>query len=109
MGENERWSIKVDIKDDKLKAQVDAAINKTFTLYREAPQFGVWPVVDEQSAFHLAYADEKKAKKWIELFISSVIEYINGHFPDAHLQCSMKEGTLTFKRTETKNKNEKRA
>lgn len=102
MDKNERWSIKVDIKDDKLKAQVDAAINKTFALYREAPQFGVWPVVDEQSAFHLAYADEKKAKKWIELFISSVIEYINGHFPDAHLQCSMKENTLTFKKQKEK-------
>lgn len=102
MGENERWSIKVDIKDDKLKAQVDAAINATFALYRDAPQFGVWPVIDEVNVFHLVYADDKKYKKWIELFISSIIEYINGHFKDAHLQCSMKDGTLTFKKQKEK-------
>ena len=102
MGTNERWEIKVNVKDDKLKAQVDAVINVTFTLYRDTPQFGVFPVVDDQSSFHLAYSDDKKTKKWIELFIKSVTEYINGHFPDAHLQCSVKENVLTFKKTESK-------
>lgn len=102
MGTDERWEIKVNVKDDKLKAQVESAINVTFTLYRDTPQFGVFPVVDGQSSFHLAYSDEKKTKKWIELFIKSVTEYINGHFPGAHLQCSVKENVLTFKKTESK-------
>lgn len=102
MGTDERWEIKVNVKDDKLKAQVEAAINVTFTLYRDAPQFGVFPVVDGQSSFHLAYSDDKKTKKWVELFIKSVTEYINGHFPDARLQCSVKENVLTFKKTGSK-------
>lgn len=103
MGSNEQWEIKVNVKDDKLRAQVDAVINLTFTLYRDAPQFGVFPVVDDQSSFHLAYSDDKKTKKWIGLFIKSVTEYINEHFPDAHLQCSVKDNVLTFKKVEIKN------
>lgn len=102
MGSNERWEIKVNVKDDKLRAIVGAVINVTFTLYRGTPQFGVFPVVDGQSSFHLAYSDGEKTKKWVELFIKSVIEYINGHFPEAHLQCSVKENVLTFKKTESK-------
>ena len=107
MGENERWTIKVNVaKDSVLKSQVEYAINATFTLYRNSLQFGVLPVVDEQNVFHLAYSDEKKTKKWIELFIKSVTEYINEHFPDAHLQCSIKENVLTFKRKENVGKTE---
>lgn len=102
MGSNERWEIKVNVKDDKLRAQVEAAINVTFTLYRDTPQFGVLPVVDGQSSFHLAYSEDKKTKKWIELFTKSVTEYINEHFPTAHLQCSVKDNVLTFKKTESK-------
>lgn len=102
MGTDERWEIKVNVKDDKLKAQVESAINVTFTLYRDTPQFGVFPVVDGQNSFHLAYSDDKKTKRWIELLIRSVTEYINGHFPGAHLQCSVKENVLTFKKTESK-------
>lgn len=106
MGTNEQWTIKVNIKDFLLKAQVDYAINATFSLYREEPQFGILPIVDEQSSFHLAYSDEKKTKKWIELFIKSVTEYINEHFSDAHLQCSVKDNVLTFKRKENVGKTE---
>lgn len=106
MGTDERWEVKVNVKDDKLKAQVEAAINMTFTLYRDTPQFGVFPVVDGQSSFHLAYSDENKTKRWIELFIRSVIDYINEHFPDAHLQCSVKDNVLTFKRKENVGKTE---
>lgn len=98
----DKYTIKVNIKDAILCAQVESAINLTFTLYRDAPQFGVFPVVDDQSSFHLAYSDDKKTKKWIELFIKSVTEYINEHFPEAHLQCSVKENVLTFKKTESK-------
>ena len=96
----EQWTIKVNIKDSRLKTQVDYAINATFALYRSTLQFGVLPVVDEQNVFHLAYSDEKKTKKWIELFIKSVTEYINEHFSDAHLQCSVKENVINFKRKE---------
>lgn len=107
MGSNERWTIKVNVlKDSVLKTQVDYAINATFALYRSSLQFGVLPVVDEQNVFHLAYSDENKTKKWIELFVKSVIDYINEHFPDAHLQCSIKENIITFKRKENVGKTE---
>ena len=103
----EKYTIKVNIKDSRLKTQVDYAINATFALYRNSLQFGVLPVVDEQNVFHLAYSDEKKIKKWIELFIKSVTEYINEHFSDANLQCSVKENVITFKRKENVGKTEK--
>lgn len=107
MGTNEQWTIKVNVaKDSILKAQVDYAINATFALYRNSLQFGVLPVVDEQNVFHLAYSDDKKTKKWIELFAKSITEYINEHFPDAHLQCSIKENVITFKRKENVGKTE---
>lgn len=107
MGTNERWTIKVNIaKDSVLKTQVDYAINATFALYRNSLQFGVLPVVDEQNIFHLAYSDENKTKKWIELFVKSVTDYINEHFPDAHLQCYIKENVITFKRKENVGKTE---
>lgn len=102
MGENEQWKIKVDIKDDKLKEQVDAVVNATFTLYRDRPQFGIWPVVDSEDSFHLIYANEKNEEKWIELFSKSVVDYINGHFLGSRLQCSVKEGVLTFKKQKEK-------
>lgn len=99
----DKYTIKVNIKDTRLCAQVGAAINKTFDLYRCIIQYGVLPVLDSQDSFHLAYTDEKKTKNWIELFVKSVIDYINEHFPDAHLQCSVKDNVLTFKKVETKN------
>lgn len=102
MGANERWEIKVNVKDSALKTQVGYTINATFALYRSSLQFGVLPVVDEQNVFHLAYSDENKTKKWIELFVKSVTDYINEHFPEAHLQCSVKDNVLTFKKTEPK-------
>lgn len=107
MGTDEQWTIKVNIKDSRLKTQVDYAINATFALYRSTLQFGVLPVVDKQNVFHLAYSDEKKTKKWIELFIKSVTEYINEHFSNAQLQCSVKENIITFKRKENVRKTEK--
>ena len=103
----EQWTIKVNIKDSRLKTQVEYAINATFALYRSTLQFGVLPVVDKQNVFHLAYSDEKKTKKWIELFIKSVTEYINKHFSDAHLQCSVKKNIITFKREKNVGKTEK--
>lgn len=107
MVQNERWTIKVNVtKDSVLKTQVDYAINATFALYRNSLQFGVLPVVDDQNSFHLAYSDENKTKKWTELFVKSVIDYINEHFPDAHLQCSIKENVITFKRKENVGKTE---
>lgn len=102
MGTNERWEIKVNVKDSVLKTQVGYVINATFALYRNSLQFGVLPVVDDQSSFHLAYSDENKTKKWIGLFAKSVTDYINVHFPGTHLQCSVKENVLTFKKTESK-------
>lgn len=103
----DKYTIKVNIKDTRLCAQVNATISATFALYRSSLQFGVLPVIDEQNVFHLAYSDEKKTKKWIELFIKSVTEYVNKHFPDAHLQCSVKENVITFKRKENVGKTEK--
>lgn len=102
MGTDEWWEIKVNVKDSVLKTQVEYTINAVFALYRSSLQFGVLPVVDKPNAFHLAYSDENKTKRWIELFVKSVTEYINGHFPGAHLQCSVKENVLTFKKTESK-------
>lgn len=102
----DKYTIKVNIKDTRLEAQVGAAINKTFDLYRCIIQYGVLPVLDSQDSFHLAYTDENKTKKWIELFAKSVTEYINEHFPEAHLQCSIKENVLTFKRKENVGKTE---
>ena len=102
MGSNERWEIKVNVKDSVLKTQVGYTINATFALYRSSLQLGVLPVVDGQSSFHLAYSDDEKTKRWIGLFTKSVTEYINGHFPEAHLQCSVKDNVLTFKKTESK-------
>lgn len=71
MGSNE--SIKYTIKtDDEKIARIVVA---TFELYRARPQYGILPVIDTTTSFHLIYGDKNREEKWLNLFTESVILY----------------------------------
>lgn len=71
MGSNESVIYTIATDDSKI-AQIVVA---TFELYRARPQYGILPVINTPTSFHLIYGDKERDEMWLNLFTESVVLY----------------------------------